>query len=376
MREIVSDGNELVALAAIDAGCMFYGGYPITPSSDIMHSLSHLLPKKGGYFIQMEDEISGISVSLGASMSGVKSMTGSSGPGISLKAEQIGYGFMAEIPLVIANVMRSGPSTGMPTRVAQGDVNFIRNPTHGDFKAIAFAPGNLYEAYMQTIMAFNTAESLMTPVFLLLDETVGHMYGKTYIPELSELKIVDRKQLDVDPKDYKPYGVGQSEPAVLNAFFKGYRHHITGLHHGPIGFPTEDAKAAQALIDRLFNKIDSKIHELTQIEQDLENDDEVIIICYGSVGLSVKDALKTLRAEGLKVGLFRIITIWPSPKAELFALGEKFKKILVIELNQGQYVEEIERVMNRKVEFYGKADGRAIPPDEIANKVKEFYHGV
>lgn len=378
MREIVSDGNELVALAAIDVGCKFYGGYPITPSSDIMHELSVKLPENDGFFIQMEDEISGISVSLGASMSGVKSMTGSSGPGISLKVEQIGYGFMAEIPLVIANVMRSGPSTGMPTRVAQGDINFVKNPTHGDFKSIAVAPGNLFEAYMQTIFAFNMAEKLMTPVFLLLDETVGHMYGKTYIPDLADIQkqIVNRKIFSADPKEYRPYGVAQDEPAVLNPFFRGYKYHVTGLHHGPIGFPTEDAKVAQALIDRLFRKIDRRIDELTQIETDFSDDDEVIVICYGSVGLAVKEALQTLRSEGLKVGMFRPITLWPSPQKQLQDLGKKFKKIMMIELNLGQYLEEIERVMERKVHFLGRADGRSIPPTELVEKIKEFYHGI
>lgn len=374
MREVISGGNELVAMAAIDAGCKFYGGYPITPSSDIMHELSVMLPKVGGTFIQMEDEISGISVALGASMSGAKSMTGSSGPGISLKAEQIGYGFMAEIPLVVANVMRSGPSTGMPTRVAQGDINFMKNPTHGDFKAVALAPGTLAEAYTETIRAFNLAEMLMTPVFLLMDETIGHMYGKAILPDLEEVKksVVNRQEFSGDPKDYQPYGVGDNQPAVLNPFFKGYRYHVTGLHHGPIGFPTEDAKMADKLIKRLFGKIDSRIDEITHVEEvDLE-DADVAIIAYGSASLAVKEAIKELRSMGKKVGLFRPVTIWPSPEKQLKALGEKFKKILVIELNIGQYVEEIERVMQRKVEFFGKADGRSILPSEIVKKVEEM----
>lgn len=374
MREVISGGNELVAMAAIDAGCKFYGGYPITPSSDIMHELSVMLPKVGGTFIQMEDEISGISVALGASMSGAKSMTGSSGPGISLKAEQIGYGFMAEIPLVVANVMRSGPSTGMPTRVAQGDINFMKNPTHGDFKAVALAPGTLAEAYTETIRAFNLAEMLMTPVFLLMDETIGHMYGKAILPDLEEVKksVINRQEFSGDPKDYQPYGVGDNQPAVLNPFFKGYRYHVTGLHHGPIGFPTEDAKMADKLIKRLFGKIDSRIDEITHVEEvDLE-DADVAIIAYGSASLAVKEAIKELRSMGKKVGLFRPVTIWPSPEKQLKALGEKFKKILVIELNIGQYVEEIERVMQRKVEFFGKADGRSILPSEIVKKVEEM----
>ncbi|MCE3036481.1 2-oxoglutarate synthase subunit alpha [Helicobacter sp. faydin-H20] len=374
MREIISGGNELVAQAAIDVGCKFYGGYPITPSSDIMHELSVKLPQNGGRFIQMEDEISGISVALGASMSGTKAMTGSSGPGISLKVEQIGYGFMAEIPLVIANVMRSGPSTGMPTRVAQGDINFTKNPSHGDFKAVAVAPGTLEEAYTETIRAFNLAETLMTPVFLLMDETIGHMYGKATIPDLTDIQkgIINRKVFEGDPKDYQPYGVAQNEPAILNPFFQGYRYHITGLHHGPIGFPTEDAKMAQALIDRLFAKIDSRIDEITHIETKNLDDAEIAIIAYGSASLAVKEAMIELEKKGKKVGLFRPITIWPSPKKQLEELGKKFKKILVVELNKGQYVEEIERILCKKVEFFGKADGRSISPNEIIAKIEEM----
>ncbi|PAF46839.1 2-oxoglutarate synthase subunit alpha [Helicobacter sp. 12S02634-8] len=375
MREVISGGNELVAMAAIDAGCRFYGGYPITPSSDIMHQMSVLLPQHGGYFIQMEDEISGISVSLGASMSGVKAMTGSSGPGISLKVEQIGLGFMAEVPLVIADVMRSGPSTGMPTRVAQGDISFLKHPTHGDFKAVALAPGNLAESYTEAFRAFNLAEELMTPVFLLLDETIGHMYGKTMIPDLEEMQktIINRKTFTGDPKDYQPYGVPENEPAILNPFFKGYRYHITGLHHGPIGFPTEDAKMGQALIDRLFGKIESRIDTITKNEElDLE-DAEIAIIAYGSVSLAVKEAMVELKKQnGKKVGLFRPITIWPSPQKQIKALGEKFEKILVIELNKGQYVEEIERILGRKVHFMGQANGRSIAPAQIISKLKEL----
>lgn len=372
MREVISGGNELVAKAAIDVGCRFYGGYPITPSSDIMHEMSVLLPKHDGHFIQMEDEISGICAALGAAMSGVKAMTGSSGPGISLKVEQIGLGFMAEIPLVIADVMRSGPSTGMPTRVAQGDVGFLKHPTHGDFKAVAIAPGNLEESYTQTIRAFNLAEELMTPVFLLMDETIGHMYGKTHIPELADIQksIVNRRVFKGDPKSYQPYQVESNEGAVLNPFFTGYRYHITGLHHGPLGFPTEDAQMGQALIDRLFNKIDSRESTICQNEElDLE-DAEIAIIAYGSTALAVKEAMIELKKLGKKVGLFRPITLWPSPKTRLKQLGEKYKKILVIELNKGQYLEEIERVLLRKVEFMGQANGRSISPTQIIEKIK------
>ncbi len=374
MREVISGGNELVAKAAIDAGCRFYCGYPITPSSDIMHEMSVLLPQYGGKFIQMEDEISGICVSLGASMSGVKAMTGSSGPGISLKVEQVGLGFMAEVPLVIADVMRSGPSTGMPTRVAQGDISFLKHPTHGDFKSVAIAPGNLEESYTQTIRAFNLAEELMTPVFLMMDETIGHMYGKTYIPDLEDVQktIINRRVFNGDPKEYKPYEVKSDEGAVLNPFFKGYRYHITGLHHGPLGFPTEDATMGQALIDRLFYKIDSKQERICEVEELDLDDAEVVIIAYGSTSLAVKEAMIELRKMGKKVGLFRPITIWQSPQKRINEIGEKYKKIIVIELNKGQYLEEVERILERKVEFMGQANGRSIAPSQIIARIKEI----
>lgn len=374
MRELITGGNELVALAAIESGCRFFGGYPITPSSEIAHEMSVELPKIGGKFIQMEDEISGIAVALGASMTGVKAMTATSGPGISLKSEQIGYGFMAEIPLVVVDVMRGGPSTGLPTRVSQGDINQAKSPSHGDFCSVAIAVGNLQEAYTQTIRAFNLAEKYMTPIFLLLDETIGHMHGKTLIPDFKDIEptIYNRRVFTGDPKDYQPYAVPQDEAAILNPFFKGYKYHITGLHHGGSGFPTEDEKLSQNLIDRLFNKIESHIDDIVEYEEFQLDDAEIVIIAYGSVSLSVKEAIANLRKNGIKVGLFRPITLWPSPAKQLKALGEKFKKILVIELNKGQYKQEIERIMQRDVTFLGKANGRSISPTEIMTKIKEM----
>lgn len=374
MRELITGGNELVALAAIESGCRFFGGYPITPSSEIAHEMSVELPKIGGKFIQMEDEISGIAVALGASMTGVKAMTATSGPGISLKYEQIGYGFMAEIPLVVVDVMRGGPSTGLPTRVSQGDINQAKSPSHGDFCSVAIAVGNLQEAYTQTIRAFNLAEKYMTPIFLLLDETIGHMHGKTLIPDFKDIEptIYNRRVFTGDPKDYQPYAVPQDEAAILNPFFKGYKYHITGLHHGGSGFPTEDEKLSQNLIDRLFNKIESHIDDIVEYEEFQLDDAEIVIIAYGSVSLSVKEAIANLRKNGIKVGLFRPITLWPSPAKQLKALGEKFKKILVIELNKGQYKQEIERIMQRDVTFLGKANGRSISPTEIITKIKEM----
>ncbi|WP_419258054.1 2-oxoglutarate synthase subunit alpha [Campylobacter fetus] len=373
MRELITTGNSLAARAAVECGCNFFGGYPITPSSEIAHELSVLLPKKGGKFIQMEDEIAGVSVALGASMSGAKAMTASSGPGISLKSEQISLGFIAEVPLVIANVMRGGPSTGLPTRVAQGDILQAKTPSHGDYCSIAVAPGSLSEIYTETVRAFNLANRFSTPVFLLLDETIGHMQGKANVPDIADLKIEPRREFKGDPKDYNPYEAAADEPATLNSFFKGYRYHITGLHHGPTGFPTEDGKMVDYNIKRLFNKIHAHLDEVLNYEEYKLDDAEICVICYGSVSLAAKEAVDKLREDGVKVGIFRPITIWPSPEAKLKEVCSKFKKILVAELNMGQYLGEIQRCSLRDdFKTLLKANGRPISPTEIINKVKEF----
>lgn len=372
MREIIATGNSLIAKAAIDCGCKFFGGYPITPSSEIAHELSYLLPKNNGTFIQMEDEISGISVAIGASMSGVKSMTASSGPGISLKSEQIGYAFIAEIPLVIVNVMRGGPSTGLPTRVAQGDLFQAKSPTHGDYASIAIAPASLEESYTETIRAFNLAEKFMTPVFLLMDETIGHMNGKAMLPELKDLEIINRAKFKGDKKDYKPYAVDENESAVLNPFFTGYRYHITGLHHGDIGFPTEDGEIVKKNIQRLIGKIKNRTNEICSYEEYYLEDAEFLIIAYGSVSRSTKEAILRLRKEGIKAGLFRPITLYPVAENEIERIVKKFEKIMVCELNMGQYLEEVQRVSKRSdLISLHKANGRPITPDEIIAKVKE-----
>lgn len=372
-RELISTGNELAALAALDSNCEFFAGYPITPSSEIMHVLSSELPKKGYACIQMEDEISGICAALGAAMSGKRALTASSGPGISLKAENLGLGYISEVPLVIVNVMRGGPSTGLPTRVSQGDILQAKNPTHGDVKSITLVPGNLKECYTEVVRAFNLADRFMQPVFVLLDETIGHMAGKVVIPPLSEIEKnrVFRKRFDGDKKDYKPYGVGADEPAVLNPMFEGYRYHFTGLHHGPTGHPTEDAEMCDALMKRLFNKVDAHFDEIELNEEYMIEDADILIIAYGSVSLGVIEAINRLRKEGIKAGMFRPKTIWPSPAKRINELMNKFDKVLVAELNMGQFTQEVQRVSGKSnFQTLLKANGRPLSPLEIIEKVK------
>lgn len=374
MREIIATGNELVAKGAIDAGCEFFGGYPITPSSEIAHELSTLLPKNGGVFMQMEDEIASISAALGASMSGKKAMTASSGPGISLKAEQIGLGFIAEIPLVIVNVMRGGPSTGLPTRVAQGDILQAKNPTHGDINMIVLTPSNLNECYTKTIEAFNLAERFMTPVILLLDESIAHMQAKAFLPEISEIKVQNRAVFNGKSSDYLPYKADENSPAVLNPFFKGYRYHVTGLHHGASGFPTEDAQIVEFNINRLFNKINSKSHEIFDYEKFMLDDADICIIAYTSVALSAKAAVLNMRKRGVKVGVFIPKTLFPLNAKILNDELAKFKNVMICELNLGQYFGEITKATLRDdIKTLLKANGRPISPSEIEARIGEYY---
>ena len=374
-REVISTGNELSAMAAVDAGCMFYGGYPLTPSSEVMHVCSDLLPKVGGVSIQMEDEIAGICSVIGASMSGVRALTATSGPGISLKAENLGLAQMAEVPLVCVNVMRGGPSTGLPTRVSQGDVAQAKNPSHGDYKSITLCAGSLAECYTETVRAFNLADRFMQPVFVLLDETLGHMHGKADIPTQEEVKagIVPRKTFDGAPEDYFPYECEHDEPAVLNPMFKGYRYHFTGLHHDKNGFPTEEIETCRKLIQRLEDKVELHKDELESYEEFMMDDADIMIIAYGSVSLAAKEAIRHLRDDGIKAGLFRPITLWPSPAEAMKSYTDKIEKVLCVELNIGQYRDEVQRATSRlDIDGLFKVNGRPISPYEIVNKVKEL----
>ncbi|MCK9490461.1 MAG: 2-oxoglutarate synthase subunit alpha [Sulfurimonas sp.] len=374
-REVISTGNELAAMAAVDAGCMFFGGYPLTPSSEVMHVISDLLPKKGGVAIQMEDEIAGICAVIGAAMVGQRALTATSGPGMSLKAEQLGLAQMTEVPLVCVNVMRGGPSTGLPTRVSQGDILQAKNPSHGDYKSITLCAGSLAECYTEVVRAFNLADRFMQPVIVLLDETIGHMHGKADIPTAEDVEagIVPRKRFDGPAEEYFPYGVGHDEPAVLNPMYEGYRYHFTGLHHDKNGYPTEEIETCRKLIQRLEDKVALHEDEVESYEEFMMDDAEVMIIAYGSVSLAAKESIRHLRKEGIKAGLFRPITIWPSPAVKIKEHTDKIEKVLVVELNIGQYHSEIQRAAARlDIDGLFKVNGRPISPHEIVSKVKEL----
>ncbi len=366
-------GNEACVEGALMAGMTFYSGYPITPSTEIAELSAEGLPRIGGKFIQMEDEIAGIAAAIGASLTGAKAMTATSGPGFSLKQENIGYAALTEIPLVIVNVQRGGPSTGLPTAPGQGDLMQAMWGTHGDHPVICLTPDSVKETFDLTIRAFNLAEKYRTPVILLTDEITGHMREKIEIPDQSEIEIYNRVK-PAKGDEYKAYKVydGDIVPKMAD-FGSGFRYHVTGLMHDETGFPSNSTKNAGILMDRLMAKVENHKDDIITYEEVETADAEYLIISYGGTARTAKAAIKTLRAEGIKVGLFRPITVWPFPEKQVFELSGKVKDVLVAELNYGQMKLEVERVVkgNCPVRFCGKANGEVLTPEELIRKFKE-----
>ena len=366
-------GNEACVEGAIAAGMRFYAGYPITPSTEIAELSAERLPLVGGRFMQMEDEIGGMAAIIGASLTGAKSMTATSGPGFSLKQENIGYASIAEVPCVIVNVQRGGPSTGMPTSPAQGEVMQARWGTHGDHPIIALTPSSVRETFDLTIKAFNFAEKYRTPVILLMDEVIGHMREKIQLPDISEIEIIDRKRPDCSSEEYLPYKADNDLVPPMADFGTGYRYHVTGLVHDETGFPSNSTAEADKLIRRLSDKIEMHRDEIESWEEENTEDAEVLILSYGCVARSSKSAMNTLRGKGIKAGTFRPITIWPFPEKRLRELAAKVKTIIVPEMNLGQLVLEVERICgcNARIEKLNKVSCEIIYPEEIVSKIEE-----
>lgn len=366
-------GNEACVEGALYAGMTFYSGYPITPSTEIAEDSAVKLPKIGGRFIQMEDEIAGIAAAIGASLTGAKSMTATSGPGLSLKLENIGYAAIAEIPLVIINVQRGGPSTGLPTAPAQGDIMQAKWGSHGDYPMIALSPQSVRETFDLTVKAFNLAEKYRTPVILLTDEVVGHMREKVEIPEPGELEVFNRV-VPEPGSDYIPYGVVDGDIVPKMApFGAGYRYHVTGLFHDETGFPSNSTDNAKFMLDRMMSKVNDNLDDIVMYDELMLEDAEIVIVSYGSTARTCRASVKQLRAKGIKAGLFRPITIWPSPEKQLKEIGKKVDKILVAEMNLGQYVLEVERIVKSDAEVHhiGRANGEVLTPSEIVAKIME-----
>ncbi|MFU8772133.1 MAG: 2-oxoacid:acceptor oxidoreductase subunit alpha [Anaerolineales bacterium] len=359
-------GNEAVAWGAIAAGCRFFAGYPITPSTEIAEVLSRELPKLGGKFIQMEDEIASLAACIGASVGGLKSMTATSGPGFSLMQEHIGYAVMTEVPCVIVNVQRLGPSTGQPTGPSQGDVMQSRWGTHGDHPIIVLCPTSISQAFQLTIDAFDFSEKYRTPVILLLDEVVGHMREKFDLPETFDPSTPDRPNIPEPPEWYRPYGDTPSDVPPMANFGEGYRYHITGLFHDPLGYPTQRLDEIDPWIERVNRKIERNLGEILLYESDIPNQVDTLIVTYGITARSARHAVKLARSQGFNVGLLTLFTIWPFAEETVDRLAATVDRIIVPELNLGQLALEVERIVGRKkVTRINLANGELISPQMI-----------
>lgn len=362
-------GNEACVEGGIAAGMRFFSGYPITPSTEIAEGSAARLPQVGGKFIQMEDEIGGIAAAIGASVAGVKSMTATSGPGFSLKQENLGYAALAEIPLVVVDVQRSGPSTGLPTSPSQGDVMQARWGCHGDHPVIAIAPASVQDTYDQTIRAFNLAEKYRTPVILLMDEIVGHMREGICLHPAAEIIHRDNRMVDG-----KPYAVAPGETVPhCPPFGTGTRYNITGLLHDDDGFPTGSSDLSFMLCSRLMKKVEENLDDILEYEEDIPEGTKIAILCYGGTTRAVEEAVAQARAQGIPAGMFRPVTVWPFPEEAFKALSKKVRHIVVAEHNYGQILLEAQRIAggNCTLSHIGKVDGTTITPSEIVRHLKE-----
>lgn len=370
-------GNEACAEAAIAAGVNFFAGYPITPSTEIAETMAKLLPQVGGKFIQMEDEIASMGAILGASLAGCKVMDATSGPGFSLKQELIGYAACAEIPCVLVDVQRVGPSTGQPTAPSQGDVMQVRWGTHGDHPVIALSPWSVRETFDATVMAVNYAERFRTPVMLLMDEMVGHLREKVELPEKVDI-YPRRKPTKTRAEGYQPFAPEADLVPNVADFGEGYHIHVTGLIHDETGFPVGSPKVTEDSIRRLHEKIERAGEEIIHTESYFMDDAEYAVVSFGGTARTAYEAVREARAAGVKVGLVRLMTIWPFADKVIGELAAKVKGIVVAELNYGQIVHEVQRAAKGAcpVSLCGKYNMRAFEPGEILASVNEMVKEV
>lgn len=360
-------GNEAIVHGALAAGCRFFAGYPITPASEIAELLSRLLPAAGGTFIQMEDEIASIGAVIGASLAGTKSMTATSGPGFSLMQENLGFACCAEVPCVIVNVMRGGPSTGLPTCPAQGDVQMARWGTHGDHPVIVLAVSTVKDSFSITVKAFNLSEKYRVPVILLSDEVVAHTRECVALPNREDIRVMDRIKPSVPPEWYKPYEGDTRSVPPMASFGDGYRHHVTGLVHDKRGFPTQNNYEIESFHHRLAHKITRGFPEIQLTREYMLDDAEIAIIAYGSVARSAHRAVQDARKHGVKAGILQLITLFPFPRSSVSPLLSQCRAVLVPEMNMGQISREVHRVNKYecRVVKHNRVDGEFITPDEL-----------
>ena len=372
-KTLLLQGDEAVVEGGMAAGADFFAGYPITPASEIAEGFAEQLPANGGKFIQMEDEIAGMGCIVGASLAGAKAITATSGPGFSLKQENLGFAIMVEAPCVVVNVQRVGPSTGLPTSPSQGDIMQAKWGTHGDHPIIALSPSSVSETFDLTVTAFNLAEKYRIPVILLLDEIVGHMREKITIPPADELEIVNRKKPKPEDKDnFYPYEETEDLIPPMPDYGTGFKYHSTGLFHDKTGFPRGKTEDAKKLMDRLMGKINNNLDDIIHLEDDLNGDEDVVVLAYGSTVRSAISAVNQVREEGIKAGWVKLKTIWPFADDYVRKLAEKVDRIIVPELNMGQLIGEVERVAAGKAEVTGinRYDGTLITPADVVAEIK------
>ncbi len=367
----VLQGNEASAEGALAAGVNFFGGYPITPSSEIAEIMARRMPLTGGRFIQMEDEIASIASIIGASLAGAVSMTATSGPGFSLMMENLGFACIAEVPCVIVNVQRAGPSTGLPTQPAQIDVQQTRWGTHGDHAIIALAPATVLECFEMTIDCVRLAEKYRNPTVLLMDEVLGHMRENVTLPADGSGRLVRRPTPPPDLADYRPFESDERSIAPLSPFGGSYRYHVTGLTHDEHGFPTMVPGEVDRNVRGIVSKIEAHADELAAYEEFMLEDADVLLVAYGSTARVAKSSVRALRDGGIRAGLLRFKTIWPFSGKRLKELAPRMRLIAVPEMNLGQLVLEVERVVAgaAPVRAQGRVDGHLFEPDEVTEFV-------
>ena len=361
-------GNEACVEGALYAGLNFYAGYPITPSSEIAELLALRLPQSRGRFIQMEDEISSICAVIGASLAGNKVMTATSGPGFSLMQEGLGYAVMAEVPCVIVDVQRGGPSTGLPTGPSQGDVNQARWGTHGDHAIVAMTASTHQDIFQITVEAFNIAETYRTPVILLFDEVLGHMREKIIVPEPEALPLVDRLKTEVKQGvDYHPYLPREDGRLPMSDFGGVHRYNVTGLFHDMWGFPTSSPPVIHGLLRHLIDKIENNVKAITRYKEHQLDDAEIVMISYGSSARSALHVVENRRPRGERIGLLELQTLWPFPAEVVREKCAKAKHVVVVEMNMGQILEAVKQAVANpeRVSLANRIDGQFITPTDI-----------
>ena len=366
-------GNIAIAEGAIAAGCRFFAGYPITPASEIAEHISRRFPEIGGTFVQFEDELASIAAMLGASWAGAKSMTSTSGPGFSLMQENIGLGVMMEVPTVIVNVQRGGPSTGLPTLTAQGDVMQTKWGSHGPYEIIALSPDSPQEAFNLTIRCFNLAEKYRVPVILLASETVGHSAGKVVVPPEDEIELMQRKKPTVPPEEYLPYKPDEDLIPPMACAGEGYAFTTTGLTHNEKGYPDTTAEAQEKLVRRLSDKIRKHLKDIVDVEEENMEDADIAVVSYGQVSRPAKRAVEMAREDGIKAGSIKLITIWPFAEHVIHRWAKQVEYFIVPELNYGQIYLEVKREAagQAKTLLIPRMGGKLIKPTEIYQEIKK-----